>query len=60
MLEKNKLIERQLAKLQRSTLIDEVFPINLNDQRWGTINGFRLGQTANAEVPEEEINAALG
>ena len=48
-----------LTKLQETTFINEVFAINSVDEI-ATISGFRLGRTQRVEVPQEEINAALG
>ena len=52
-------IQKLLTKLQESTFINEVFPINAQDEI-ATISGFRLGRTQRVDVPTEEINAALG
>ena len=52
-------IQKLLTRLQESTFINEVFPINAVDEI-ATISGFRLGRTQRVDVPAEEINAALG
>ena len=59
MLQKNQSISKLLTKLQETTFINEVFAINSVDEI-ATISGFRLGRTQRVDVPQEEINAALG
>ena len=59
MLQKNQSISKLLTKLQETTFINKVFAINSVDEI-ATISGFRLGRTQRVEVPQEEINAALG
>ena len=56
---KTAAIQKLLTRLQESTFINEVFPINAVDEI-ATISGFRLGRTQRVDVPQEEINAALG
>ena len=52
-------ISNLLKRLQESNFILEVFPIQYTDEI-ATICGFRLGRTQRIDVPQEEINAALG
>lgn len=50
---------KMLQRLQETTYISRVFEISSVDEI-GTISGFRLGRTQRVDVPQEEINAALG
>ena len=52
-------IGKMLQKLQETSYISKVFQISSVDEI-GTISGFRLGRTQRVDVPQEEINAALG
>ena len=51
-------IQKLLTRLQESTFIAEVFPINAVDEI-ATISGFRLGRTQRVDVPTEEIKLAI-
>ena len=56
---KSQSISKRLTKLQETTFINEVFNISSVDEI-ATISGFRLGRTQRVDVPQDEINAALG
>ena len=51
--------ELELAKLSRTNVYNDAFCIG-HDGVFGTINGLRLGRSANVQVEWSEINAAWG
>ena len=51
--------QQQLEKLQRTNVYNDTFCIG-HDGTFGTINGLRLGRTAEKKIDWLEINAAFG
>ena len=59
MLSSLEYLEKEVDYLNRTSALNEAFHI-WHDGRFGTINGERLGRTAQHHVEWDEINAGWG